>query len=385
MHGTFDAFIASHVIEPCTHFERTDVVTCTMTSATAVTTTTNDWEWMNFEASSIGRASSEGRLPLFEARHRQRLASGQDVTRFCSEAGKNRRLGLGLVKLRHQLEVRRGAGCDFRNAHGLFEKADRKICGEGRQLKPNGRRHEASLFQKGLGTESHNHNCQVSPRATVRGVQEVFPMSVFIRLKLYTLYLGALPGQAQNLVIREENLVRSAAAREWRGNHQRFIEVMQHCTNYLGYRSECQRPQVLQRLPGVGTRCWWSASWLFKPYLRSMGFFKTLECGKTGRQRSRSRYRRSPIGVRGERESGKERRPASFGLVGKRGDESAEVELKTFRLDLEAKTLVLEERVPLLEASSSPCKSTPMARGFSSSRSSPSWLMRQRIISQFIF
>ena len=52
------------------------------------------------------------------------------------------------------------------------------------------------------------------------------------------------------------------------------------------------------------------------------------------------------LGVRGERESGKIGVLPAFGLVGKRGAESAEVELKTFRLVLEAETLVPEERVP---------------------------------------
>ena len=52
------------------------------------------------------------------------------------------------------------------------------------------------------------------------------------------------------------------------------------------------------------------------------------------------------LGVRGERESGKIGVLPAFGLVGKRGAESAEMELKTFRLVLEAEALVPEERVP---------------------------------------
>ena len=52
------------------------------------------------------------------------------------------------------------------------------------------------------------------------------------------------------------------------------------------------------------------------------------------------------LGVRGESESGKIGVLPAFGLVGKGGAESAEVELKTFRLLLEAEALVPEERVP---------------------------------------
>ena len=52
------------------------------------------------------------------------------------------------------------------------------------------------------------------------------------------------------------------------------------------------------------------------------------------------------LDVRGERESGKIDVLPAFGFVGERYAESAEVELKTFRLVLEAETLVPEERVP---------------------------------------
>ena len=52
------------------------------------------------------------------------------------------------------------------------------------------------------------------------------------------------------------------------------------------------------------------------------------------------------LGVRGERESGKIGVLPAFGLAGRRGAESAEMELKTFRLVVEAETLVPEKRVP---------------------------------------
>ena len=87
------------------------------------------------------------------------------------------------------------------------------------------------------------------------------------------------------------------------------------------------------------------------------------------------------LGVRSERESGKIGVLPAFGLVGKRGAESAEMKLKTFRLVVKAETLVPEERVPRFPSLGSALYIGAHARGLLSSRSRPSWLRRQRITS----
>ena len=63
-------------------------------------------------------------------------------------------------------------------------------------------------------------------------------------------------------------------------------------------------------------------------------------------KRAETRVEGHQLGVRGERESAKIGVLPAFGMVSKRGAESAEVELKTFRLVVEAETLIPEERVP---------------------------------------
>lgn len=93
---------------------------------------------------------------------------------------KNRRLGLGLVKLRHQLEVRRGAGCNFRNAHGLFERQIARSAAKDDNLSPTGGDTKHPSSKKDSETNRIIITVRYPREQPARGVQEVFPMSVFM-------------------------------------------------------------------------------------------------------------------------------------------------------------------------------------------------------------